>query len=805
MKSRTLLACLTVACLICGGARANTQARNEADTAQIAPTDNSAAGRVTGMVRDPMGALVAGAKIELKSASSAAEWTRETTREGQFLFDGVAPCLYQLTVIVSGFEMAVVRDVRVDAGRETVVNVTLRIAPARTEIEVREDEETATRRKVSASDQGRHRNLGELAAEEPGVSLRESGALDGSPVLHGLGDERVKIVVNGTTEENSCPNHMNPLLSETQMAGTATVRVTAGITPVSMGGDSLGGTIEVNEPPKLFAGAGDKTSEQGSATGFYRSNGEYYGGSVTEWAATQRLAMGYTGTWNTNDDYTDGSGHKVTSTYAQTTEHTLTLAAQDANNFFTVEGGYEHTPYEGFVNQQMDLVRDVSERVNAHYRKTLERGALEARANWRGTWHAMNVGRDKLTFPMPMWMPMNTHGREMGYSLRLEMPLGSRHTLRAGNEFDRFRLDDIWPPVAGAAPYMGPNTFVNIDDGRRARLGTYIEAVSRWNAAWTTLFGVRNDTVWTNAGPVSGYSSMYAADADAFNAANRARTDPDLDATAQARWTPNAAWIVEFGYARKTRAPSLYERYAWSTNWMTSGMIGWFGDGNYYVGNLALEPETAHTASGSARWKSRGDRAWELKAAPYVTEIRNYIDVDTLATTTYGMSAFAQLEFANHDARIYGGDLSGSAELWESIRGGTGTLSGVAGWLHGERTDALTPLYQMMPLNARVNCDDSVKGFAAGLGLEAVDRKNHVDPRRYEQQTPGYALLNLHASYRRGAFEAVGGADNLLNKAYELPLGGVNMDDFMAGMWMGTIKPVTGRGRSIFFNLTARF
>jgi len=805
MKSRSLLACLAAVYVFCATGQANAQAHNKADQAQIAPVSNAAAGRVTGMVRDPMGALVAGAKIELKSASSPAEWTRETTREGQFTFDGVAPGLYQLTVIVSGFEMAVVRDVRVDAGRETVVSVTLRIAPARTEIEVREENEPAAGHKVSASDQGRHRNLGELAAEEPGVSLRESGALDGAPALHGLGDERTKVVVNGTTEENSCPNHMNPLVSEAPMAAAATMRVTAGITPVSMGGDSLGGTIEIDEPPPVFASAQEKAYEQGSATGFYRSNGEYYGGSVTEWAATRRLAMGYTGTWDTNNDYSDGSGHKVTSTYAQTTEHTITLAAENANSLFTVEGGYLHTPYEGFVNQQMDLVRDVSERVNAHYRRTFARGTLDARANWRGTWHAMNVGRDKLTFPMPMWMPMNTHGREMGYSVRFELPLGSRHTLRAGNEFDRFRLDDIWPPVAGMAPYMGPNAFVNIDDGRRVRLGTYIEAVSRWNAAWTTLLGVRNDTVWTNAGPVSGYSSMYAADANAFNAAHRARTDPDFDATAEARWTPNAAWIVEFGYARKTRAPSLYERYAWSTNWMTSGMIGWFGDGNYYVGNLALEPETAHTVSGSARWMSRGDRAWELKAAPFVTEIRNYIDVDTLATTTYGMSAFAQLEFANHDARIYGGDLSGSAELWNSTRGGTGTLSGVAGWLDGERTDSSTPLYQMMPLHARVNFDESIKGFAAGLGMEAVERKRNVDPHRYEQQTPGYTLFNLHASYRKGAFEASGGADNLLNKAYELPLGGVNMDDFMAGMWMGTIKPLTGRGRSAFFNLTARF
>jgi iron complex outermembrane receptor protein len=772
--------------------------------AASASTDQIA-GRVTGVVHDPMGALVAHAKIELKSENSAAMWTRESTREGEFAFDGVAPGLYQVTVIVSGFEMAVVREVRVSAGRETRVNVTLHIAPARTEIEVREENESAARRKVSASDQGRSRNLGELAAEEPGVSLRENGALDGSPALHGLGDERTKVVVNGTTEENSCPSHMNPLLSSTPVAAAATVRVTAGITPVSMGGDSLGGTIAIDEPPPVFASAQENAFERGSATGFYRSNGEFYGGSATEWAATRHLAMGYTGTWSTNGDYTDGSGHKVTSTYAQSTEHTLTLVAQNASSFYTVEGSYVHTPYEGFVNQQMDMVRDVSERVNAHYRRSFARGTLDARVNWRGTWHAMNVGRDKLTFPMAMWMPMNTHGREMGYSVRLDLPLTPRLTLRAGNDLDRFRLDDIWPAVAGAEPSMGPNAFVDIGDGRRMRLGTYIEAVNRWNAAWTTLVGLRNDTVWTNAGAVSGYSSMYATDADAFNAAHRARTDPDVDLTAEARWTPSAAWIVEFGYARKTRAPSLYERYAWSTSWMISGMIGWFGDGNYYVGNLALAPETAHTASGSARWMSRGDRVWELKAAPFVTEIQKYIDVDTLATTMNGMSTFAQLEFANHDARIYGGDLSGSVELWNGLRGGTGTLKGVAGWLHGERTDRSTPLYQMMPLNMHVNFDEAVKGFGGGVGIEAVDRKRDVDPRRYEQPTPGYALLNLHASYRRGAFEAVGGADNLFNKAYELPLGGVNMDDFMAGMWMGTIKPVTGRGRSAFFNLTARF
>ena len=135
-------------------------------------------------------------------------------------------------------------------------------------------------------------------------------------------------------------------------------------------------------------------------------------------------------------------------------------------------------------------------------------------------------------------------------------------------------------------------------------------------------------------GPVSGYSDMYAMDADAFNVLNRARTDIDIDLTALARYEPNATATFEMGYARKTRAPNLYERYAWSTDWMTSGMINWFGDGNYYVGNVNLKPEVAHTVSGTASWHDRARKEWEIKVTPYQTYIRDYIDVNELATQT---------------------------------------------------------------------------------------------------------------------------------------------------------------------------
>jgi len=68
------------------------------------------------------------------------------------------------------------------------------------------------------------------------------------------------------------------------------------------------------------------------------------------------------------------------------------------------------------------------------------------------------------------------------------------------------------------------------------------------------------------------YSDMYAMDADAFNSVNRARTNIDIDLTALARYEPNRYTTFEMGYARKTRAPNLYERYAWSTDWMITDL-----------------------------------------------------------------------------------------------------------------------------------------------------------------------------------------------------------------------------------------
>jgi iron complex outermembrane receptor protein len=116
----------------------------------------------------------------------------------------------------------------------------------------------------------------------------------------------------------------------------------------------------------------------------------------------------------------------------------------------------------------------------------------------------------------------------------------------------------------------------------------------------------------------------------------------------------------------------------------------------------------------------------------------------------------------------------------------------------------------MMPLNLRVTLDDAIKlrsgcGWSGGVGIYAVDWKSNVDPHRLEQETPGYTLFNVHTAYDGSHVELNAAVNNLLNKDYEMPLGGVNMDNFLASGSMGRIEPVTGEGRSADFGVTIRF
>ncbi|NTU94381.1 MAG: TonB-dependent receptor, partial [Chlorobiaceae bacterium] len=641
--------------------------------------------------------------------------------------------------------------------------------------------------KPSASQRLKSSDTASLLAEEPGVSLQTGGGVSSLPVINGLGDDRIQISIDNLIICSACANHMNPPLSYIPASSVGYVTVHAGVTPVSIGGDSIGGTIQVESEPPLFAVAGQGLAHAGTLSTYYRSNNRARGVSLASSIASSKLSFGITASHDRAGDYRDGHGDRVTSTYYESNNLGMTLAAKTDSGVVTLKAGHQSIPEEGFVNQWMDMIDNDASYANIGYKAGYGWGKLDAKAYWQNTWHKMDSGKEKLEFPLRMpHMPMETRGINIGYALKTDINLADESVLRLGNEFHRFTLDDQWPPVTGSTT-MAPNTFLNINHGRRDRYVLFAEWEAKPTERLTTIIGVRNEQVRMNTEDVHGYSDSngsmmmptnYKRDSDAFNALDHSRSDSNWDFTVLAKLEPSSSTTWELGYSRKTRSPNLYERYAWSTMWMTSGMIGWFGDGNGYVGNPDLKPEIAHTVSLTAGWHDSDRSVFELEVTPYYTYVNDYIGVEDIGNSSAGTRNI--LRFVNHDAELYGIDISGKVELWENDGFGTGQLKGRVGYVHGKNQDTGSSLYHMMPLNLGLTLEQKIAGWTNAIELQLVDEKSKVDTLRYEPETSGYALLNLRTAYQYKGMRVDLAVMNLFDRFYFMPMGGVNYDQSLA-------------------------
>lgn len=648
----------------------------------------------------------------------------------------------------------------------------------------------------------------DLLQAYPSVDLYQAGGVSALPSIRGLNDDRIKFTVDGASITSACGNHMNPALSYIAPGNVSTIDVFAGITPVSMGGDSIAGTINVNSAAPDFS-HDENLLVEGSASTFYRSNNNGLSADVKASAANQNMSIGFSGGVDRAQSYEDGHGNKVNSTQYDRRHQMITLGLKGDLQSLTVKLGHQDILYQGYANQRMDMTGNSSDSISAQYQHQFDWGKLDANIFWQQVKHEMGFFSSEKTGKMPM----KADGKDYGYSIKLDLPLNQTHLLRLGNDYHRQTLDDYWPPVAGSA-MMALNTFKNINNGERNRFGLFAELESKWTPEWQTMLGIRDDYITMDTDNVQAYGGvgmmgmmMNQPDIDAakaFNARSKSENDNHLDLTASAKYEASATNSIEFGYARKTRSPNLYERYTWGRGDMAMAMIGWFGDVNGYVGDINLKPETANTLSATFHWHDANKQAWEVTLTPHYSYIQDYIGVNKIGNATM-MGTFPLFQFDNQDAQIYGVEATWKAALWNGGDFGRARLLGNMGWSHGERVSDGQDLYHMMPLNMRLALEQNKGAWSNTLELELVNKKTRVDDARLEPKTAGYGVMNMRSSYHWKNARLDVAANNLFDKYYELPLGGVAYADWKAAGSVGAIGALPGMGRSINVGLTLNY
>ncbi|MBQ4858061.1 TonB-dependent receptor [Pseudoalteromonas sp. MMG007] len=675
--------------------------------------------------------------------------------------------------------------------------------------------------------QNKHLALGssESLLSDLGVDFSAAGGVSNLPILNGLMGDRVKVLVDGADVTAACANHMNPPLSYISANQITSYNVVAGVSPVSAGGDNIAGVISVNSIAPQYSESSDLAWHSGYVSAKYSSvdNGRKLGAGAR--LASDTFSLNYQGSFSDADSYEDGNGNVVLDTLYRAQNHSLTGAIRDEKQQLVIKLTHQKIPYQGFANQYMDMTDNTSYGAIAQYKRSFDNSEFEGQFNWHSVKHEMGFFSQEKTG----MMPMKTDAQDISTQLNWRINLDKNSTLLLGQEYYNYRIDDWWPAIEGST-MMGPNDYVNINNGKRERIAAFAEYESQINTKLWLNAGVRIESVNTQVGKVQSYNdgmsvmdmgdmsdmgsmeSMTMSDtstdntvaAQNFNVGDRDKIDTVIDANLLINYQITNYDELQFGLARKNRAPNLYERYSWGVSTMATTMIGWYGDGNGYIGNPDLDVETAHTISATYIKSAKDDR-WRLSTNVWYTDVSDYIDADSVRSfNSYDLDNTARniFQFTNVDAILYGAKIDLSANIYESKQLGNWQLHANVTNTRGKRDDTNQPLYQIKPQQTQLGISQQVGRFENALSWQWVDTKSRVDNNRFENQTDSYSLVNLSSKATWDSLTLSAEVSNVFDEFYQLPLGGVSIAALKQDSSNG-FEQLAGQGRS--FNVSVSY
>lgn len=103
----------------------------------LAQVPTAATATVSGIVTDPSGAAVPGARVELATPDGSISRGTETSANGRYVFSHVGPATYNVKVMRDGFRESILRDVKVDVAKAYTIDVALQVGDLAQSVEVK--------------------------------------------------------------------------------------------------------------------------------------------------------------------------------------------------------------------------------------------------------------------------------------------------------------------------------------------------------------------------------------------------------------------------------------------------------------------------------------------------------------------------------------------------------------------------------------------------------------------------------------------------------------------------------------------
>lgn len=631
-----------------------------------------------------------------------------------------------------------------------------------------------------------------LLARTPGGARIANGELSGQVQYRGLFGERLNLRVDGQRFASGGPNLMDPVFHYAPASLIKKVIIDRGVSPVSEGPGLAGGADAVFKRVD-FADSAEMDFGYDLTIGARSVDNSIAAGGVVG-VATDTWRFNLLASYEDGDDYDYPEGTVGGSLFNRAV-YGFSTGVRLGDHTFTLDARRQNTGDSGNPPFPMDIRYFDTDFVSVGYLGDFEAFDVEANVGYIDVAHAMN----------------NYDLRPDIADAKLREALATAETLSGDLAVSLFYLggelkvgldgEQVEHNVLIINP-TNDNFYLNsLPDIEEQRIGVFAEWTGATPHGFNTQLGLRVDDYASEAGIAEIGPALPSGPqmlASMFNMRDNSTDETTFDAVARF-WTDEHNGLSWRGtLARKTRVPNYLQYYGW----MPLNASGGLADGNIYVGDINLKPETAYIVEGGFDYASTGFYA---RPTIYYRQVDDYIQGvpydDTIGVIDTPVEMIANmggdptpLRFANVDAKLYGLDLDFGYDLPGDWR-----LDGVFSYVRGERRDIDDNLYRVAPPNLTLAATYERPSWSASFEVRGVATQEEVSATNSEEETPGYALFNLYGDWMINEGVHVHfGIENLFDHTYRDHLSGYNRNG-LSDVTVGTRVP--GAGRSAFIRI----
>ncbi len=603
------------------------------------------------------------------------------------------------------------------------------------------------------------KDTADVLKKMPGAYVNKNGALSGIAQYRGLFGSRVNVQADGVQVVESCSNSMDAAMSHVPASMVDAVILQRGISPISQGMETLGGSIEVvsrsaESSTNSFSGdvsLGYASANQGKTGAlnlqYKLNNHAFFVGLDVERGENQSTPLGKNVFTGLERDYYAAS-------YQFDNGRQLLVLSSNYND--TGETGTPALPMDITYAQGGISQIDFTTKLNKQWK-------LNAALSYQNTEHLMDNYLHRSQLPVNQRESL-TRVNKNAFSLQA-INTGDDCVISFG-----FDYDDVDNIAVISNPNNAQFRITNFDVTKE-RFSFFTEYQKQLSEQHQYMLGVRFTDTQANAGTVlssvammdNNMGMLHRTLRDRFNAVNQTRSDQNTDFMFNWQHALNQQLSLAYGFAIKNRTPTHQERYLWLPLEATAGLA----DGRQYLGNLDLQSEQAYQWELGINFQQG---AFTTTPHMFYHRINDYIQgvPNTVMPAPAGV-----LRYANVDAELYGFDVESSYQFNDQF-----SMRHVISYVRGKRRDIDDNLYRIAPLNTWVNLSYAHQQWQFEADIMAAVRQDKVSITNTEKATPGFGVLHLSAikSFKNDSYVKLS-VNNVFDKLYYQHTNGYNRNN----------------------------